>query len=447
MAAQAAGQPPAGLPLEGVRVLAQAIVWAGPFGSMILADLGAEVIEIESVQHLSPTRAFYRHISPRQREGTTGAGLVNRDTSEGFWNRYTFFNYAKRAHKSITLDLHSERGHELFLELVRHSDAFVENNAEGVAGHLGIDWPTLSEVNPQLIMIRFPGFGLSGPYRDFKGFGAAMEAIAGHTLIRGYRDSDPSQTPPTYHADPNAGAHMAFALQAALYQRERSGEGRLVEMSQSEVVMHHVSHAWMDHQMNGRLQPHWGNQHPSMAPYGVFPAAEEPGVEHDLPPHVALAVPDDRAWAALCEAMGEPELASDERYADVIARYRNQEELEPRIAAWTRQRTGWELMLLLQAAGVPATMVNRQTLMHGDPHLQARGFFEPIAHPEAGTHLYPGPLARFSEQPLSPVRGPAPTLGQHNHELLCDLIGVSEAEYQRLEADGIIGTVYAEDAT
>ena len=276
MAAQAAGQPSAGLPLEGVRVLAQAIVWAGPFGSMILADLGAEVIEIESIQHLSPTRAFYRHISPRQREGTTGAGLVNRDTSEGFWNRYTFFNYAKRAHKSITLDLHSERGHELFLELVRHSDAFVENNAEGVAGHLGIDWPTLSEVNPQLIMIRFPGFGLSGPYRDFKGFGAAMEALAGHTLIRGYRDSDPSQTPPTYHADPNAGAHMAFALQAALYQRERSGEGRLIEMAQSEVVMHHVSHAWMDHQMNGRLQPHWGNQHPSMAPYGVFPAAEEP---------------------------------------------------------------------------------------------------------------------------------------------------------------------------
>ena len=104
-------------------------------------------------------------------------------------------------------------------------------------------------------------------------------------------------------------------------------------------------------------------------------------------------------------------------------------------------------MLLLQAAGVPATMVNRQTLMHGDPQLQARGFFERIEHPEAGTHLYPGPLARFSEQPLSPVRGPAPTLGQHNHELLCGLIGVSEAEYQRLEADGIIGTVYTEDAT
>ena len=390
-------------------MLAQAIVWAGPFGSMILADLGAEVIEIESVQHLSPTRAFYRHISAAAARGhDRGGPREPRHRARGFWNRYTFFNYAKRAHKSITLDLHSERGHELFLELVRHSDAFVENNAEGVAGHLGIDWPTLSEVNPQLIMIRFPGFGLSGPYRDFKGFGAAMEAIAGHTLIRGYRDSDPSQTPPTYHADPNAGAHMAFALQAALYQRERTGHGRLVEMSQSEVVMHHVSHAWMDHQMNGRLQPHWGNQHPSMAPYGVFPVAEEPGVEHDLPPYVALAVPDDRAWAALCEAMGEPELASDERYADVVARYRNQEELEPRIAAWTRRHTSRELMLLLQAAGVPATMVNRQTLMHGDAHLQTRGFFEPITHPRGGHAPLPRPARPLLRAAAEPGARPRP---------------------------------------
>ena len=211
--------------------------------------------------------------------------------------------------------------------------------------------------------------------------------------------------------------------------------------------MHHVSHAWMDHEMNGRLQPHWGNRHPSMAPYGIFPTAEEPGVEHDLQPYVALAVPGDRAWAALCEALGEPELARDERYADVVSRYRNQDELEPRIEAWTRQHAARELMLLLQGAGVPAAMVNRQTLMHGDPQLQARGFFEPITHPEAGPHLYPGPLVRFSEQPLSPVRTPAPTLGQHNHELLCGLLGLSDDEYERLEADGVIGAVYTEDAT
>ena len=440
-------EPPAGLPLEGVRVLSQAIVWAGPFGTMILADLGAEVIEIESIQHLSPTRALYRHLTPRQREGSAGAGLVNRDVSEGFWNRYSFFNYAKRAHKSVTLDLYRERGRELFLELARHSDAFVENNAAGVVEKLGIDYATLAAVNPQLIMIRFPGFGLSGPYSGFRGFGAAMEALAGHSLIRGYRDSDPSLTPPTYHADPNAGAHVAFALQAALYARERTGEGGLIEMSQTEAVMHHTTHAYMDWTMNGRLQQHWGNRHPSMAPYGVFPAAEEPGVEHELPPYVALAVPDDRAWAALCEAMGAPALATDERYADVVSRYRNQEELEPRLAEWTRQHGARELMLRLQAAGVPAAMVNRQTLMHDDPQLAARGFFETISHPEAGTHRYPGPLAHFGEQPLQPVRGPAPTLGQHNQELLCGLLGLDEAEYRRLEADQVIGTAYREDAT
>ena len=441
------GPSDAGLPLAGVRVLAQAIVWAGPFASLILADLGADVIEVESIRHLNPTRTFYRHLTPRLRDGATGAGLVDRDVSEGFWNRYSFFNYAKRGHRSVTLDLHHERGRELLFGLVRRSDAFIENNAAGVAERLGIGYPALSAANPRLIVIRFPGFGLSGPYRDFKGFGAAMEGLAGHTLARGYRDSDPSLTPPTYHADPNAGAHVAFALQAALYQRERTGEGRLIELSQSEAVMHHVSYAWMDWTMNGRLHPHPGNRHPSMAPHGVFPAAEDPGVEHDLPPYVAIAVPHDRAWAALCGAMGDPALAADERYADVVSRCRRQDELEALVAAWTRLRTARELMLRLQAAGVPAAMVHRQTLMHGDPHLAARGFFERIEHPEAGAHRYPGPQARFREQPLQPVRGPAPTLGQHNRELLCGLLGLGEDEYRRLEAEGVIGTAYREDAT
>ena len=323
-------EQPRQLPLDGVRVLAQAIVWAGPFGSMILADLGAEVIEVESIHHISPTRGSYRHMPPQLMDGPTGAIYLDRDGSEGFWNRNSGFNFAKRGHKSVTVDLSSDEGRELFFGLIREADVFVENNAADVVDNLGISWETLSEINPRLIMVRFPGFGISGPYEHFKGFGATMESVIGHTMLRGYRDSDPSQTPAIYHGDPNAGAHVATAVQIALIARERTGEGQLIEMSQAEAVIHHTSYDLIDYQMNGRTHAHWGNRHPSMAPYGVFRCA---GDDRWL----ALAVPSDEVFARLCDAMGQPELATDERFADAAARYGHQDELEPLVEAWTSQ--------------------------------------------------------------------------------------------------------------
>ena len=212
-------------PLAGVRVLAQGLVWAGPFGTMILADLGAEVIEIESIQHLNPTRTQQRHIPDVVLQGLGGIRYLNRDGSEGFWDRVAIFNYAKRGHLSATFDLASGRGRELFLELVRKADVFLENNAASVVDHLGIGWEVLHAANPQLIMVRFPGFGITGPYAHYKGYGLQMEGVAGHTMVRGYPGSDPSTTPHSLHGDPNAGAHVAWAVQAALLARERTGPG------------------------------------------------------------------------------------------------------------------------------------------------------------------------------------------------------------------------------
>jgi crotonobetainyl-CoA:carnitine CoA-transferase CaiB-like acyl-CoA transferase len=427
------------LPLEGVRVLSQAIVWAGPFGSMILADLGADVIEIESIQHLNPTRAAIRHLPDAFMQGPTGAGYFNRDNSEGFWNRSATFNFAKRGHRSVTLDLLSEEGLELFYSLVREADIFIENNAADVVEDLKIDWPQLSALNPRLIMMRFPGFGITGPYKHFKGYGATMEAIVGHTMLRGYRDSDPSATPPIYHGDPTSGATVAFAVQAALYARERTGEGQLIDLSQGEGIIHHLSYALMDAFMNDRIQEHWGNRHPWMAPYGVFKCLGEDDF-------IALAVDSDEAFAALCREMGRPALASDARFADAASRYRNQDELEPPIREWTLQHTQRELMERLQAAGVMATMVARQVEMFDDPHLQERGFFIPLEHPDTGVQRYPGPMARFEVNPLTPVRGRAPRLGEHNRDVLQGILGLGDAEYQRLIDEGRIGEVYNEDA-
>ncbi|MGE0135381.1 MAG: CaiB/BaiF CoA transferase family protein [Dehalococcoidia bacterium] len=427
------------LPLQGVRILAQAIVWAGPFGSMILSDLGADVIEVESVQHLNPTRAGMRRLPPAILEGPTGALYLNRDGSEGFWNRHAFYNFAKRGHRSVTIDLRREEGRELFFGLIREADVFMENNAANVVEHLGIDYEQLSAVNPRLIMMRFPGFGIDGPYKHFKGYGATMEAVVGHSLLRGYSDSDPSATPAVYHGDPNAGAHAAFAIQAALYARERTGKGQLIDMSQAEAVTHHISYDLLDYRFNGRANQHWGNRHPAMAPYGVFPSSGEDTF-------VAIAVDTDEAFAALCREMGQPDLASDERFADLVSRYEHQAELEPAIAAWTRQLTQREAMERLQAAGVMATMVYNQAEMFDDPHLRERGFFVELDHPDVGTKRYPGPMAQFERMPLTPPRGPAPRLGQHNREVFQGILGLSDERLEELEAADVIGEAYLEDA-
>ncbi len=427
------------LPLSGVRVLSQGIVWAGPFATVLLADLGAEVIEIESIQHLNPTRTNFRHIPQPLLDGRVGTYYLGRDGSEGFWNRQAWFNFAKRGCKSVTLDLERERGRELFYELAQHADVFIENNAAAVVERLQVDYAQLAQRNPRLIMVRFPGFGIEGPYRHFKGYGTIMEAVAGHTLLRGYEDSDPSQTPNSLHGDPNAGANVAFALLAALFARERTGVGQLIDLSQSEAVLQQEAYAFMDYAMNGRVQGHWGNASPAFAPYGPYPARG-----HDR--WVAIAVSSDAAFAALCDCLGVPELASDARFVDAAARYAHRGELDPLVAARTCQHDARALMVQLQAAGVSATELLHQEEMTDDPHLRARGFFQPITHPEAGTHLQPGPMGTFARQPLVPVRGPAPTLGQHNEEVLCGLLGLSRAAYEQLLADEVIGTVYREDA-
>ena len=437
------------LPLEGVRVLSQAIVWAGPFATLVLADLGAEVIEVESIQHLNPTRTTQRHLSPLMLAGTVGSYYVDRDPSEGFWNRQAWFNYGKRGCKSVTLDLARERGRELFYELVRHTDVFVENNAADVVENLQIDWPTLSAINPRLIMARFPGFGISGPYAHYKGYGNIMEAVAGHTLLRGYADADPSLTPSCLHGDPNAGATVAFAIQAALWARRRSGRGQLVELAQAEAVAQHLSYAVMDYSMNRRVHGHAGNHHPSMAPYGIFPCApaQSPRIPEDGEDRwITIAVPADAVFAKLCVEMGRPELADDQRYADVVSRHRNRDTLEAELAAWTAQHDAQELMVRLQHAGVPATACLHHPEMTEDPQLEARGFFQQITHPAAGTHLYPGPMAQFARTPLAPARWPAPLLGQHNEQLLRGLVGLGEEEYAQLVEDRIVGSAYLEDA-
>jgi crotonobetainyl-CoA:carnitine CoA-transferase CaiB-like acyl-CoA transferase len=426
--------------LAGVRVLAQGLVWAGPFSTIILADLGAEVIEIESIQHLNPTRTMMRHIPDVVMQGTGGTYYVDRDNSEGFWNRQAWFNYGKRGCLSATFDLNRERGRELFFELVKTADAFIENNAAGVVESLGISWRQLREVNPRLVMVRFPGFGITGPYAHHKGYGSNMEAVAGHTMVRGYADADPSLTPASLHGDPNAGAHVAWAVQAGLLARERTGEGQLIEISQSEAVLHHIAYDILDYTFNGREHGQRGNDHPAFAPYGVFPTRGEDR-------WIAIAITSDEEFAALMQELGCPELIDDERFATTVARLRHRGEINALVAERTREQDGVDLEGRLQQAGIGAGVLAHQEEMHEDAHLQARGYFNPIEHPAAGTHIYPGPLAKLIHTADIPPFRPAPMLGQHNEYVYKQILGLSDEEYQQLIDEQYIGDVYLETAT
>ena len=426
-------------PLQGVRVLAQGLAWAGPTTTVILADLGAEVIEIESIQHLNLTRTRLRHIPDAVMRGPSGNAYANHDGSEGFWDRQVWFNYGKRGCLSATFDLQSERGHELFLELVKQSDVFLENNAASVVDTLGIGWEVLHAANPQLIMVRFPGFGLTGPYAHHKGIGTNMEAVAGHTMVRGYAGDDPSTTPSSLHSDPNAGTHAAWAVQAALLARERTGQGQLVELSQAEAVLHHIVYDVLDYEFNGRERGQRGNDHPAFAPYGVFPCAGEDR-------WIAIACTSDAAFAALLGHLDAAEFAEDERFATTTARLRHRAAVNDLVAGRTRGYAAAELARQLQASGVVAAALAHQQEMHTDEHLAARSFFSPITHPAAGTHLYPGPLGKLQHTADGPPFRPAPTLGQHNEYVYKEIIGLSDEQYQKLVDDQAIGTAYLETA-
>lgn len=426
------------LPLEGIRIIDMGIIWAGPFSTIMLADMGAEVILVESLQHFNQTRGNAPYPpEAAMRSETVGSSYVNHGFGpERPYNCYATFNYGERNKLSATLDLTRPKGREILLRLVKISDVFMENNAYGTMPKLGVTYEVLRAARPDIIMLAFPGYGNTGPYRHFKGLGANVEALVGHTWLRGYPDSDPSTTYSVYHADPAAGATAAFAVLAAIHHRRKTGQGQYIDMSQAENVIHHLSQAVMDYSMNGRGQGTLGNRDPSMV-QGCYRCAGEDK-------WLVLSLEDDEEFVALGHLMGKPGLAQDPRFADAVSRYHNHDALDTIISAWTADKDHYELFHLLQRAGIPAgPVVDFGEVLH-EPHLRARNFFLRTTHPDAGTHDYAGHLFRLSEG--QPPNKPAPTLGQHNDYVYRELLGMAEEEYQQLRAEDYTGEVPLQEA-
>lgn len=425
------------LPLEGIRAAVITNAWAGPYASQLMADWGAEFIRLED--RYRSTRQL-AHPTPAQMAASGPAALltsyVDKDPGPRPWNRLAFINAHMRNKLSMTVDMTRDEGKEIFKKLIATCDVLLENNVPIAMEKLGITWEEMSKVNPRLIMVRMPGYGLTGPYKDFRGLGSHMEAIAGHTLIRSYQDTDPGQQPDVYPADAAGGAAAVTATILALLHREKTGEGQLIDFATAENFMPLIGDFILDYTMNGRQWKQMGNTDRWMAPHNVYSCKGDDR-------WVAIACRDDKDWAALVKVMGEPAWASDPRFADSGSRLQHRNDLDDLMAAWTKDKEDRWVMETLQAAGVPASMLLDEQDAYEDPQLKERGFFEEVTHEEAGTHVYPGLQWKMRNSPNHIQRPPA-MLGEHNEYIYKELLGYSDEEYARLEAEGHIGLDYDE---
>ncbi|MDY6855477.1 MAG: CoA transferase [Thermodesulfobacteriota bacterium] len=427
------------LPLEGIRVLDITVVWAGPFATMLLGDLGAEVIRVESIKHF-PTATRGIMVKPPKAilDGKLGASYPKRNPGERPWNRFSWFNHSGRNKLSMTLDLTKPKGNEIFKDLIKISDIFVENNAAAIMDRLGLSYQVLTDVKPDLIMVSMPAFGKTGPYKDYKGFAPIIEALSGHTLMRGYKDSDPSLTGvPVYHSDACSGATAAFAAMLALYHRNITGEGQFIDLSQAESMIPHLGEAMMEYTMNNRVVEPIGNYSPYSITQGCYRCKGDDR-------WVNITIGSDKEWERFSSIIGYPDWIYDERFSDILARAKNCEELNRHIEGWTQKHSPYEIMHLLQSQGICCGPVMKEEDALCDPHLKEREFFLDISHPEAGTHPHPGFIWKMSQTPAF-VKRPAPCLGEHNDYVYNVLLKKSEEEIEDLRKEGHIGSEYLVD--
>lgn len=400
------------LPLEGVRIVDVTWAWAGPFCSLQLAHLGAEVIRIES--HDRPD------MNRRSRPFADGEPGINRS---GVFNQY---NQGKR---SLAVNLSQSAGVDLVCDLVAQSDIVVENFAPGVMDKLGLGYDKLSDLNPSLIMLSLSGYGATGPYKKRVAYGVALVMISGLASLTGYRDGPPSDVGIPY-ADPNAGLHGAFALLAALWHRRRTGRGQHIDLSMFESQVAVLAEAVMAKAMTGESPPRLGNRDPWMSPHGFFPCKGD-----DV--WVALCSRDDHDWRNLSSVMERPDLALDPRFATLHSRKQHEDELETIVARWTGTLSPHEVARRLQASGVPGFPVYSAKDLVEDTHLNTRGYFTKLTHPEVGSRVHAGIPWQYTKTPLT-VKRPAPVLGADTEYVVKEILGRSDGDLEYLVSHGVL---------
>jgi crotonobetainyl-CoA:carnitine CoA-transferase CaiB-like acyl-CoA transferase len=413
------------LPFDGLRVLDMTTFWAGPSCTHILAMLGADVIHVESTRRPDGTRLI--------------AGIPV--TEDQWWEKSPIFSGLNTNKRGLTLDLQSAAGRDVLNRLIATCDVVVENFTPRVLDQIGLDFAAVQAIRPDAIMLRMPGFGLDGPWRDNPAFAYAIEAAAGISWLTGYPDRNPYE--PYSIGDPNAGIHALNALLLALEHRRRTGQGVLIEAAMVDAALNIAAEQVIEYSAYGALLERDGNRGPTAAPQNLYRTNEidEFGREDCW---VAVAVATDEQWDGLCAALERLDCATE--FSTAEERRTHHDVIDEHIAAWCGQRNGDDIVETLWSHGVPVGKVMQPHRQAELPQLTARGFFEVVDHSVNARTPH-------STLPFKLSRGPdtvhvlsAPLLGQHNDELLSGL-GLTDDEIAELEAAGVIGHAPASHGT
>jgi crotonobetainyl-CoA:carnitine CoA-transferase CaiB-like acyl-CoA transferase len=428
-------------------------VWAGTFSTLLLADLGAEVLKQENQFVWQPnTRAIpVAHLTKEMTQQGPGwvNGLPNNDPGERPWNYHPMFVSLYRNKRSFTLDIRKPDGIEILGRLAAISDVVLENSAVGTMEKLGISYEWLCSVKQDIIFLRAPGYGLTGEYKDARTMGSHLEGVMGHQLLRGYRGAEPSDNSGIFAADYIAASQIAFAIMAALWHRNKTGNGQFIEMAQAENAAGMLAQAYMGYALNGDAGEALGNRSIYAAdgesPCGVYPCRSPGPASEGLDRWIAITVTSDQEWRALRGELGNPEWAMAAGFETAAGRAAQQDLLDAKLGEWTQGFDDYELFHRLQAAGVAAAPVLEASRVLEDPHVQARELFQPQElQDDIGTYRYPAPIYELPES-SGGIRRPPVAMGQDNEYVYRELLNVSDEEYQRLTEAGHIATAFADE--
>ncbi len=400
------------LPFAGLQVLDLTTFWAGAYLTCYLGAFGADIVKVESIQR--PDGHRYSGAYPHE--------------GDDWYERSALWQATNLNKKDLTLDLSSQPGRDIARRLAAQADIVVENFSPRVVEQFGLDYDSLISLKPDVIVVRMPGFGLRGPWRDYVGWALNIEQTSGMSAVTGYAEGPPCnlQGP----ADPIVGVHAAVALLAALEHRDRNGEGQLIEIAQIEVAACVTAEPAIEYSMNGVVRPREGNRRRGLC-QGVYPTATEGS-------WVALSVRDDTDWSRLVDAMSRPALHDDDRLASADRRAATHDVFDTVVGDWTRTKTPAEIVGALRARDIPVEELLTPGQMYGLPLFEIRGYYQDFEHPVTGRRRYPGWPFRITPGPASHHRFAPPTLGQHNQEILARL-GLSRDDLEALRRQRVIG--------
>ncbi len=405
-----------GLPLTGIRVLDFGQMWAGPHVTQWLSVAGAEVLKIETTLKID----FMRNVG-------IPASIPFSERTANHGSAFASLNYGK---KSLTLNMRMPGAIEIFKDLVKISDVVTENFGGAVLDRWGIGYKDLQKFKPDIILYAGSGYGRTGPHSERPAYAEIVEAFDGSSSANGYPGGDPNTVGVAPWMDAGQAMHGAFAILSALYHREQTGEGQLIDAAMIEGSANFLGELIMDNIMNGRIGERMGNRDKIMAPHGCYRCKGEYN-------WVAIAVSEDKEWQALCKVLGYPSWSRKPEFSNSLSRWQNQDALDVYINSWTRERDAYEITATLQKAGVMAGPSLGPRELVEDPQLKYRGFFVENEHPVIGKLQYAGLAWRLSNAPPGNY-GPSPLLGEHNHYVLGRLLGKSDSEINDLIKEKVL---------